>query len=376
MPKTEGERKIVKIVLTGGHAATTALSVIEELNKQGPQTNFWDIYWIGPKSAIEGKKVVPIEESIFPRMGVKLRPIISGRLQMRFTSWTIPSFFKIPLGFFFAFWELSKINPDVILSFGGFAAFPVVLAGYLRRIPVIVHEQTVAVGRANKYSAYFAQRIALARVESMKYFPQEKCIVTGNPTMAQISLVTPKNKLVSPPTIFVTGGSRGSLTINSLIEGVLPKLLTKFKLIHHTGPMDYKKFSRLKHDLPGELKEKYQIFAQIDPMQMGEVYKRADLVIARAGANTVSEIMITKIPSILIPIPWSYEDEQTKNAKFAEEFGIAKVLRQDTLTSNILFKEVLYMVRNWDYFALKTRHKISPDTGASKKLVDLIKEYV
>lgn len=367
---------MIKIVLTGGHAATTALSVIEELIMQGSYAKVWDIYWIGPKSAIEGRKVLPLEETIFPRMGVKLHPIISGRLQRRFTLWTIPSFFKIPLGFFSAFWKLVKIKPNVILSFGGFAAFPVVLAGYVMRIPVIIHEQTVAVGRANKYSALFAKRIALARAGSMKYFPPEKCVVTGNPIMTQISQISPKRKIGFPPTIFVTGGSRGSLTINELIEKILPKLLGKFHLIHHTGAMDFERFAKLKRDLPQGISEKYEVYDQIDPFEMGRVYARCDIMVARAGANTVSEIMITKIPSILIPIPWSYEDEQTKNAKLAEEFGIAKILRQENLTASRLSKEIFFMAQNWDYFASKARRKLSPDIGAAKKLVEIVKEFV
>jgi len=376
MQKIKGRRKITRIVLTGGHGATTAIATVQELIKQSSNRQIWDIYWIGPKSAIEGTKIAPLEESFFPRLGVSLRSIITGRLQRRFSIYTIPSLLKIPLGLFMAFRHLVGIKPKVIVSFGGYAAFPVVLAGFLMRIPVLIHEQTITYGRANKFSSIFADKIALARKESIKYFPEEKCVVTGNPIMIQIADLVPKRKMTFPPTLFITGGSRGSLTINNLVKPILPKLLGEFHVIHLVGPMDFRDFIEIKNKLPEALKTKYEVHSQVDPTQMGKFFKDADIVIARAGANTVSEIMVTKIPSILIPIPWSFEDEQTKNALLAKEFGIAKVFDQESLTPEKLLKEVFFMAKNWDYFASRVRLKKSQDIGASSRLVGLIKENI
>ena len=367
---------VAKIVLTGGHAATTAVSVIETLLKQSSKRFVWEIYWIGVQTSIEGQKVPTLEKNVFPKMGVNFRPIIAGRLQRRLSLWTIPSLTKIPIGFILAFWELVRIKPRVILSFGGYAAFPVVLAGYLLRIPIVIHEQTVAAGRANKYSAFFAKKVALARKESLKYFPQNKCVVIGNPIMSQILNVPKKFKPGSPFTLFVTGGSRGAVFINSLIAEILPKLLNKFIVIHQTGYLDYKKYTKLRSQLPQELRDKYEVYDMIDPMQMDGFYRRADLIISRAGANTVSEIMCVEIPSILIPIPWTYEDEQSKNAALASQFGIAKVCNQDTLRAPSLYKEILFMVDNWHYFLSKVKRKESPDIEAAKKLVSLLTTYI
>ena len=376
MQKIKGRRKLTRIVLTGGHGATTAIATVQELIRQSSSRQIWDIYWIGPKSAMEGTKSSPLEDSFFPRLGVSLRPIITGRLQRRFSIYTIPSLLKIPLGLAMAFWHLVGLKPKVILSFGGYAAFPVVFAGFLLRIPVLIHEQTITFGRANKFSSIFAKKVALARKESIKYFPEKKCVVTGNPIMTQITDLAAKKKMTFPPTILVTGGSRGYLTINNLIKPILPKLLGEFHVVHQVGQMDYRNFIEIKNKLPEALGIKYEVYSQIDPLQMGRIFKKTDIAVARAGANTVSELMITKTPSILIPIPWSFEDEQTKNAMLAEEFGIAKVFEQEKMTPKRLFKEVLFMAKNWDYFASRVRRKMSPDIGASGRLVNLIKEYI
>lgn len=149
--------KEIRIVLTGGHAGTTAIAVIEELIRRR-EIN-WDIYWIGAKKAFEGKSISTLESLHLPKLGVKHYTIISGRLQRKFTPWTIPSLIKIPISFFHAWKVLKQINPRVIISFGGYSAFPVVVAGALKRIPTVIHEQTAAVGRANKLSALFANNL-------------------------------------------------------------------------------------------------------------------------------------------------------------------------------------------------------------------------
>jgi UDP-N-acetylglucosamine--N-acetylmuramyl-(pentapeptide) pyrophosphoryl-undecaprenol N-acetylglucosamine transferase len=164
-------RRNKKIVLTGGHAASTAVAVVEALQKD-PKIN-WQIYWIGAASAMEGRRVPTLGMKVLPNLGVEVFTIKAGRLQRKFSRQTIPALARIPLGFLGALYLLLKLRPDVTFSFGGFAAFPVVLASWLLRIPVLIHEQTVAVGLANKISAPFAKQIAIARKESEQFFPKE-----------------------------------------------------------------------------------------------------------------------------------------------------------------------------------------------------------
>lgn len=371
MQKSKNE---CRVLLTGGHAATTALATVEELLRRKDKN--WEIYWVGSKRAIEGGSVSTLESKYLPKAGVAFHPIVTGRLQRRFTIWTIPSLLKIPFGFFHALFIVLKIRPDIILSFGGFAAFPVVVVGWILGVPVILHEQTMAAGRANKLSSFFATKIALARKQSLKYFPDKKSVVVGNPIMTQILEVESKGKLGDPPVVFVMGGSRGSQIINRLIKSVLSELLEDCFVIHQVGDLDYKKFERIKRSLSEKLSKRYEIYTTIDPMQIDGVYKRADIVIARAGANTVSEIISVKRPAILIPIPWSYKNEQGKNAQFAKKFGLVEILDQERAKSIDLRDAVEKVFENWERMVKKASVKKSPDRKASRKLIDLVEKYV
>jgi len=363
-----------RIVLTGGHAATPAVAVVEELLRREPKR--WNIYWIGAKQAIEGREFPTLESEVFPKLGVKSSAIAAGRIQRRFSLWTIPAILKIPLGFGHALILLTRIKPKIILSFGGYAAWPVVLAGWLMRIPVIIHEQTAAAGRANRASSFFAKKICLARPESLNYFPKGKCVVTGNPVMTQVAEISPKTQKGHPPVVFITLGSRGSQRINEVVRRALEKLLSGFRVIHLAGLLDKNKFKEIKSKLSKELADRYELYDRVDPLQIDNLYREADIVIARAGANTVSEIMATCRPSVLIPIPWSYLNEQMENALAAQKFGIAEVLPEDRLTPESLLGAVERTNSKWESIVRRVASKVSPDKEAAKKLVDLVEETV
>jgi len=361
----------IKIVFTGGHAATTAISVVEEILRRNLN---WKVYWIGAEAGVEGQAVPTLESEAFPSLGVTLYAIKAGRLQRKFSFWTIPSLLKIPLGFFQAFALLLKLRPKLVLSFGAYSAFPVVVSAYILGIPVVVHEQTVAAGRANRASGLFARKIALARKESERFFLRKKCVVVGNPILSDIARIKPKRSIGEPPTVFVTCGSRGSQTINEAVDGVLERLLSSYRIIHQTGPIDYPNFLKRKKNLSRDLSENYLVQSRVHPLKIAAIYSQADIIIARAGANTVSEIITTGRPSILIPIPWSYLDEQTKNAQAAQKLGIAKIVTQDSLTPASLFESVGEVRRDWEKMAGSSFKKENPDTQASARLVKLLEE--
>ena len=371
MEQPKGEKG--NVVLTGGHAATTAVAVIEEIKSEGLN---WNLYWFGVKNAIEGAKVATLESEILPKLGVKFIPLTTGRIQRRFTIWTIPSILKIPIGLVQAFYLLLKIRPRIVLSFGGYASFPVVVSARMLNIPVVIHEQTSVAGRSNLASAKFASQIAISRVESEKYYGSMRCILTGNPVMKEITKISPKVNISKIPTIFVTGGSRGSQKINEVLEVILKRLLSKYKVIHQTGGLDYLKFSDIKQKLPKALRDNYDVFARVNPLEVYKIYKVSDVVVARAGANTVSEIMTVKRPSILIPLPLSYLDEQTKNAKSARDMGVAKIILQKDLTPEILFKQIEDIIIGYSTIVNKIKLKNSLDKGASKNLVRILKGFV
>lgn len=364
-----------RILLTGGHAATTGIAVVEEIRKT-PKLKNAEIFWIGSQTAIEGSKISTMESQIFPRIGVKFIPISAGKIQTKFTRHTIPSILRIPVGFVQAFWFLLKTRPNVVLSFGGYSSFPVVLWAWFFRIPIILHEQTVAAGRASISSAFFATRIAIARAESQKYFPTDKSIVTGNPLMSNILNVTLKRVPSKSPTILVIGGSRGSNFLNELIIDIAAKLLSRFTIIHVTGMRDFEKVEKFKEKLPQDLKQNYKTYLSINPMEMGNYYSQADIIISRSGANSVSEILYARRPAILIPLPRTFMGEQVKNARYAESFGFSSVFLEKEASPETIIKEINRLLTDWQIIMEKAYGKDNPDINASKKVVSLINEYI
>lgn len=364
----------MKILLTGGHAGSTAYAFIQELKKQ--KNEKWEILWVGSRSAIEGKNIPTYEKMVFPKIGVKYYPIFTGRLQRKFTLWTLLSIFKIPFGFIHAISLVAKINPNIVLSFGGFASYPVVIAAKIFRIPMILHEQTQEVGRANRYAGKLVDKIALARESSKKYFSKDKCVVVGNPVSSEMLSIKIKKKLSKPPVVLITGGSRGSTPINSLIEKSLETLLTRYKLIHQTGFVEYDKFEKVKKKLPSNLKKRYEIFPFKEPWNWNKYIQKADLVISRSGANTVSELMIAKKPTIFIPLPFAYLDEQRKNAEYAQKFGIAYIFDQKKQNAEDLLKLIEKVIKNWNKIIKRVENKKSPDENASKNLYRLVRAHI
>src|SRR3989344_5972341 len=163
----------MKILITGAHF-TPAVAVAEELKK----TKGVEIVYVGRKTTQEGDESPSAESKVLPTLGIKFIPLIAGRLQRSFTIYTIPSFLKIPIGFLQAFFIILKEKPDVILSFGGYVAVPIVVMGWLLSVPIIVHEQTLVSGLANKISSLFADKVALSFLDKDRV--NEKTIVTGN----------------------------------------------------------------------------------------------------------------------------------------------------------------------------------------------------
>lgn len=363
------------ILLTGGHAATTGIAVTEEIRKTEKLKDV-EIFWIGSETAIEGTKISTIESRVFPRIGVKFIPIIAGKIQTKFTRHTIPALLKFPVGFIQAAWLMIKIKPEVVLSFGGYSSFPVVFWSWIFRIPIILHEQTTAFGRASIFSAFFATKIALAREESIKYFPKNKSVVTGNPLMSNILNIRSKTSPGHPPTILVIGGSRGSNFINELIIDIAKTVLPHFNIIHIIGERDFEKVEKFKEKLPRNLKQNYQTYLSIDPLEMGDYYSKADMIIARSGANSVSEVLYSGRPAILIPLPRTFMNEQLKNARYAESFGSAFVFLEKEATSDAIIQEINRIFTNWKKINEKEKEGINSDLEASKKIVDLLISYL
>ncbi len=366
MAKTQANDHKV-IVLTGGHAGTTALAVINEFRNRHKN---WKLHWIGPQKAHEGTNILTIEAKILPQYGVNFHPIRAGKLQRKWSRHTIPTLLRFPFGFIDAFSLIRTIKPNLILSFGGYAAFPVVVIAKLLHVPVVLQEQITGLGFANRISLPFADKVALAREEGLKP-AKGKGVVLGNPVNPELIKLKRKTRKHVPPRIFIFPGSRGSKQINALVKPLLRPLLEKFIIYHHTGDLDYEEFSSLKRTISHS--NNYFPFKFIDPSRVPDYYKESDILIGRAGANTVTEIMVVGIPSILIPLTWTNYQEQVLNARNAEKCHFAKVFLPDEVTSEKLYESIIEIDKNWMEIIKTFDYSLANlDKTATQKIVDMV----
>ena len=381
-----------KIVITGGHL-TPALAVIDELLKRGE----WEIFYIGRKYTAEGDKNPSLESMVIQEKDLDFVPINFGRLQHKFTRYTIFAFLRIPFGFLQAFFHLLRIKPNVVLSFGSYVGVPVVLAGWLLGIPIVIHEQTTIVGLGNKINSFFAKKICVSWPETLKQFPKEKTVLTGNPLRldifknnlkilstlfrakreTRVSLKFEKDR----PLILVTGGNQGSHRINIAIEGILGKLLIKYHVFHQTGHLagfgDFERLEEKRNHLPKNLKDNYHLKKYVSGEEWGTLLEGADLVVSRAGINTITELLVLGKPQLLIPIPWLPGDEQTKNAQMVEKIGLAEILSQDDLNPQNLFKKIELMMNKINvYRQNKDKAEKLIIKNATQKIVDELEKMV
>lgn len=365
-----------KILITGGHF-TPGLALIKHLQKKD-----WEIHWVGIEHSITGHTARSLEAKILPELGIPFWKISTGKFHRHSLLLNLVNFWKIPFGFLQSLIIVNRINPDIVLSFGSYVSVPVATAAYLKGIPIILHEQTAASGLANRIVGRFAQKIALSFPESKTYFPSEKCVVTGNlvrERFFEIARIRKKRKKNHPigtrPLIYITGGSRGSRSINWAIWRSLPRLLAKYEVFHQTGQIDYEHAVTRKKSLTKN-SQFYSIFANLTLLQVEEVFLRADLIVSRAGANTVSEIAVAGVPAILIPISWSESDEQTKNAQALVRVGIATLLPEAKLSKrrNRLYKTIKKMFANLENYTrnIARAQKLVPQ-DAAERLAELIK---
>lgn len=341
----------MRIVLIGGHI-TPLLAVIKELQKQESV----EIIVITRKFSMEGSKKQSVESQVLQRLGIRFHYIITGRLQRHFTAHTFTSLAKIPLGFIQSLLLLRTIRPNVVVSFGSYLSVPVCLSAWLFRIPILVHEQSSRAGLANRLCAKLAQKVAVSWPASLPFFPKNKTVLTGNPVRPEIFQQSAEGALVAflqsdtLPLIYVTGGNQGSHIINTTIFDILPVLLRNFRVIHQTGDAahhDYERAIDLHKQLPSELAQAYFVTKFIHSEDIGGVLHEAALVISRAGANTVTELMYLGKPAILVPIPWAQQNEQLENAKIAQQQGFVKIIEQKRLSGAVLLQTVQIMMKTY-----------------------------
>lgn len=336
-------KQTVKVMLTGGHV-TPALAVIDELKRQQRP---WEIVFVGRRYPLEGSRVEGEEYHLVTAQDIRFIPMTSGRLTRSLGLSTVSACLKIPIGFAQAFLLLLRERPKVIVSFGGYIALPVVIAGWLLGIPSLTHEQTRVPGLANRVIGSFARRICVSFADRVVKFPKNKTVYTGLPLRRVVfspPAKAPFRVHFDLPLLFFTGGATGAQTLNEIIFTTLPDILSAFSVVHQVGRLSGEKAQALKLALPESLRSRYIPLPYLDAPAYSWVLHRADLVVSRAGANTVGELAAVGKIALLIPLPWSAGGEQHENARWLTQYGGARVVEQKALTPKTLLAAIKNMM--------------------------------
>jgi UDP-N-acetylglucosamine--N-acetylmuramyl-(pentapeptide) pyrophosphoryl-undecaprenol N-acetylglucosamine transferase len=315
---------------TGGHIFPL-VAVLKEIKKISSKEPI-EFYYIGPKDNFQ---------NYLFREGVKIKNINAGKVRRYFgikSSFQnlTDVLFRIPVGIFQAFWHIFSLNPDLILSKGGFGSVPAVIAGWILRVPIFLQESDVSAGAANRFLSKLSVEIFTAfPVGKTTGIPAKKMISTGNPIRTKLLEANKEEakkalKLVGEkPVILILGGSQGAQRINDKILEILPKFLKDFEIIHQCGS---KNFNEIKNEvkviLPEELQKYYHLYPFLDSKTLANAYAAADAVVSRAGAGAIFEIAALGLPSILIPLPESARKHQLKNAYCYAETGSSIIIEE------------------------------------------------
>lgn len=363
----------MKVLITGAHF-TTAEAVID-VYRTKPEV---EIVYVGRKTTREGDPTPSVESQVLPEKGIKFIPITTGRLQRTFTLYTIPSLLKIPYGFWQSWQILNKEKPDLVIGFGGYVSVPVVIAAKLQNIPILIHEQTLISGIANTICGWVADKVAVS-FDAEYEFDKNKTVVTGNPIRQQLlnKSTTPKSleailsyaaksKL---PIVLVTGGNQGSHAINLAVEESLDQLLEKAVVIHQTGDSQFQDYERLTEK---RVKDSgYMVTKWLSAEEMASVLRSADMIVSRAGINTLCDAAYFGLPMLLIPYPYISKQEQLVNAKYFAGLGAADILEQSELNSQNLLSKINSMLNKLTEWKEKaTAAKVVARVDAASKIVE------
>lgn len=313
--------KKYQIIFTGGGSGGHVMPTVTLL--QDIKENY-SIGYIGGNG---------IEKELIGSLKLPFHTITTGKLRRYISIENFIDMFKVVKGIFDSlFILLRKSNKNtLVFSTGGFVTVPVVFAAWLLGRRIFVHEQTTQVGLANKIASKFATKVFVSFDDSLKYFPKDKTEVSGYPLRS--SLFDPGKLPVvydgitindnTKPLIFITGGGNGSKLVNDLIKDNLDLLQKDYYIVHQVGKAFIEEYQDLKSD-------RYHPVAFIGS-EMTDLYKWADIIISRAGAGTVCELIALNKKSIFIPLKIAQKNEQFHNAKEAEEKIGSVVITEDEL---------------------------------------------
>lgn len=349
-----------KIVFTGGGTAghvTPNIALFPFLEKEG-----YESYYIGSYNGIEKRL---IEDFNVPYYGIS-----TGKLRRYFDLKNLSDPFRVIKGYTQALKILKELKPDIVFSKGGFVSVPVIRAASALKIPCIIHESDMTPGLANKLCIPVATKVCCNFPETTKYVPSGKAILTGSPIRSELTTGSKLAALelcgftANKPVVMVIGGSQGASSVNVMVREALPKLLETFQVVHICGK---DKVDNLMLTIPG-----YKQFEYLKT-DLKDVFAMADVVVSRAGANAICELLALKKPNLLIPLQVGSRGDQILNAKSFEEQGFSMVVREDFTDCDILTEKIYELYENRQMYIDKMSE--SGQMNSIDTIVNLIKEY-
>ena len=320
---------------TGGHTYPALTAVRTLRDRFGLEDRPLEVLWVGAHDSLEGR--------VAAGEGIEFQAVATGKVRRASNPLKLVSLAnardmgRVPLGAVQARSLVARFRPDVVLSTGGYVAVPVGLAAWACRRPLVVHEQTVRLGLANRVLARVATRMAVSSESSLALLPRSvraSAVVTGNPVRPEV-LRGLADKAVDAlglhgfdlalPTVYVTGGAQGAVQINELVHGVLPWLLERANVVHQSGPANVEQLRHAAAALPEDLVARYFVSGFIGP-ELPDVLALADVVVSRSGAGTIAELTALGKAAVFIPLASSAGGEQMHNAEHLHEAGAAVAL--------------------------------------------------
>ena len=350
------------LVFTGGG---TAGHVMPNLALAPPlQAQGWSLHYIG---STEGP-----ERALAIGAGLSFSGIATGKLRRYFSWRNFTDPFRVLLGCWQAFAKLGELKPDLVFSKGGFVSVPVVLAAFVRRIPVLLHESDITPGLANRICLPFCQRICCSFPETLQHVSKAKGVLTGTPIRASLFQGNRKAGLQwlgfseDKPVLMVMGGSMGAATINQVLRSAWPRLQPNYQIVHLCGSG---KTDPAFSGLPG--------FRQFEFVgsELPDVLAATTCVLTRGGANALFELVALQKPCLIIPLPLgASRGDQILNAESFAQRGLGRVIRQESLTVDSLLTGISELVR--DASLLKAAMEKAHLSQGTENVVAVIQNYL
>lgn len=338
--------KTPNILITGGHI-TPALGLVDELKGKK-----YKIVFIGRKYATDTDTIPSLEYQNVQKRGLKFYNLKTEKLRRDEPLRSVFLPFMILYSVIRSIQILKKEKPQAVVSFGGYIALPVCIAAKALCIPILTHEQTMVFGLSNRIIAHIADTVCISWKKTEGKIDHPHIVLTGNPIQKIFFLPSPKPQFwqdipIGKPIAYITGGNLGSHAINDIVLQNLTRFLSEFILIHQSGNTskynDFQRLQKAKIALHSNLQNRYILIPHLSPKEVSYTMKHADILVGRSGANTVTEILATHIPAVLIPLPRFGAGEQEKHAQFIEDYKLGLKLLQKDLSAQNLLKNMQYV---------------------------------